>query len=69
MPNHHHPLQPATEPLEFANLDGRKIEPVQGFKWKVTIIKRTEVFVYAKDFLDAGAEAGEGEIVKVERID
>lgn len=38
-------------------------------KWKVTIIRKTEVTVYAKDYLDAGVEAGEGEVTNVERMD
>lgn len=45
------------------------VETTPMFKWRVTIVKKTEVVVYARDFLDAGAEAGEGEIFKVERID
>jgi hypothetical protein len=38
-------------------------------KWRVTIRVETEIVVYGKDFLDAGSEAGEGEIVRIERID
>ena len=38
-------------------------------KWSVTIIKPTTIIVYAKDFLDAGAEAGEGEIIDLKRLD
>ena len=37
-------------------------------QWRVTIVKRVEEVVYAKDFLDAASKAGEGEIVKVERL-
>lgn len=37
-------------------------------QWRVTIIKRTEVIVAAKDYLDAGVAAGDGEVVKVERL-
>ena len=38
-------------------------------QWRVTIVKRTEELVYARDFLDAAAQAGDGEVLKVERID
>jgi len=38
-------------------------------KWRVYIVKATEVIVYAKDYLDAGIEAGEGEVLRVERLD
>lgn len=37
-------------------------------EWRVTIVKRTEVIVSAKDYLDAGVAAGEGEVVMVERL-
>ena len=36
--------------------------------WRVTLMKLTEVLVNAKDYLDAGVAAGDGEVVKVERI-
>jgi len=38
-------------------------------KWRVVIFRPVEVVVYAKDFLDAGAEAGEGDIIRIERLD
>lgn len=39
------------------------------FKWEVTIIQARVVTVYAKDYLDAGVEAGEGEVLNVRRLD
>lgn len=38
-------------------------------RWRITIVKRVEVEVSASDFLDAAAQAGDGEVVKVERLD
>lgn len=37
-------------------------------QWRVTIIKPTEVIVSAADYLDAGVAAGDGEVIKVERL-
>lgn len=37
-------------------------------RWKVTIIKETEVIVEADDYLDAGIAAGNGEVIRVERL-
>ena len=45
--------------------------PVDGgrmYKWLVTKIQTIQVTVYARDFLSAGVEAGEGEITNVERL-
>lgn len=38
-------------------------------KWEVTIVKPTMMTVYAKDYLDAGMEAGEGDVINVRRLD
>jgi hypothetical protein len=38
-------------------------------KWEVTVVKTTVVTVYAKDYLDAGVEAGEGDVTNVRRLD
>lgn len=38
-------------------------------RWRITIIRKTEIEVLAADFLDAAAQAGEGEVLKVERLD
>lgn len=49
-----------------------KIDPIVrvpgGRQWAVTIVKEVTIIVEADDFLDAGTKAGDGEIVKVERI-
>lgn len=48
------------------------VAPLNGgiqHKWEVTIIKATMVTVYAKDYLDAGVEAGDGEVINVRRVD
>jgi hypothetical protein len=37
-------------------------------QWRVTIIQKVVVVVCAKDYLDAGISAGDGEVVAVERI-
>jgi hypothetical protein len=37
-------------------------------QWRVTIIQKVVVVVRAKDYLDAGIGAGDGEVVVVERI-
>jgi hypothetical protein len=37
-------------------------------QWRVTIIQKVVVVVRAKDYLDAGIGAGDGEVVAVERI-
>jgi hypothetical protein len=37
--------------------------------WRITIIKRTIVEVRASDFLDAASQAGDGEVLKVERVE
>src|SRR5215831_1089911 len=37
-------------------------------RWRVTIIKETEVIVEAHDYLDAGVAAGNGEVVRIERL-
>lgn len=38
-------------------------------KWEVTIETVRVVTVYAKDYLDAGVEAGEGDVINVRRLD
>lgn len=59
-----HVVAPVPEPLV--------IDPVVhvpgGRQWAVTIVKEVTIIVEADDFLDAGSKAGDGEIVKVERI-
>jgi hypothetical protein len=37
-------------------------------RWKVTIIKATEVIVEARDYLDAGVAAGDGEVIRIEKL-
>jgi len=37
-------------------------------KWRVTIIKEVVVEVEAHDYLDAGVNAGEGEVIRIERL-
>jgi hypothetical protein len=45
-----------------------EVRPPAKHKWSVTIIKQVTVLVEADDFLDAGSLAGDGEIVRVERL-
>lgn len=36
--------------------------------WRVTIVKKTVVLVNARDYLDAGVAAGEGDVVMIEKL-
>lgn len=37
-------------------------------KWRVTVIKEISIEVSAADYLDAGVQAGDGEVVRIERL-
>lgn len=38
-------------------------------KWEITIVKTEKVILYAKDYSDAGKQAGDGEVTNVRRLD
>lgn len=42
-------------------------EPAK-YKWIVTIVKEVEILVEANDYLDAGVNAGDGEVISVRRV-
>ena len=63
---------PATREERMEDLNNGVVSTLQGgamHKWKVTVLRPVEEVVYAKTYVEAGAEVETGQVLRVERLD